>query len=78
MTTITTPAVAPQMMRRNVGRWLVWSLFAITLIVAPHDPGFGNWIDTAGHHQGTMLLRWIGATDHPIPESRIIPLDDRP
>ena len=36
MTTITTPAVAPQMMRRNVGRWLVWSLFAITLIVAPH------------------------------------------
>ena len=48
------------------------------LIVAPHDPGFGNWIDTAGHHQGTMLLRWIGADDHPIPETRIIPLDDRP
>ena len=50
----------------------------LTLIIGPRDPGFGNWIDTAGHHQGTMLLRWIGATDHPIPESRIIPLDDRP
>jgi hypothetical protein len=50
----------------------------LTLIVAPHDPGFGNWIDTAGHHQGTMLLRWFGADDHPIPETRIIPLDDRP
>ncbi len=50
----------------------------LTLIVAPRDPGFGNWIDTAGHHQGTMLLRWIGATDHPIPETRIIPIDDRP
>jgi hypothetical protein len=49
----------------------------LTLAVAPHDPGFGNWIDTAGHHQGTMLLRWIGADDHPIPQSRIIPLEDR-
>ncbi|WP_257549350.1 DUF1214 domain-containing protein [Sphingopyxis sp. DBS4] len=48
----------------------------LTLIVAPRDPGFGNWIDTAGHHQGTMLLRWTGATDHPIPETRIIRLDD--
>lgn len=50
----------------------------LTLIVADRDPGFGNWIDTAGHHQGTMLLRWIGADDHPIPETRIIPIDDRP
>lgn len=49
----------------------------LTLIVAPRDPGFGNWIDTAGHDQGTMLLRWIGADDHPIPETRIIPIDDR-
>ncbi len=48
----------------------------LTLIVAPRDPGFGNWIDTAGHHQGTMLLRWTGATDHPVPETKVIRLDD--
>lgn len=48
----------------------------LTLVVAPRDPGFGNWIDTAGHHQGTMLLRWIGATDHPIPETQVIRIDD--
>ena len=48
----------------------------LTLIVAPRDPGFGNWIDTAGHDQGTMLLRWIGATDHPIPDTKVIRLDD--
>ena len=48
----------------------------LTLIIGPRDPGFGNWIDTAGHDQGTMLLRWIGATDHPIPDTKVIRLDD--
>ncbi|KTE06376.1 DUF1214 domain-containing protein [Sphingopyxis sp. H115] len=47
----------------------------LTLIVAARDPGFGNWIDTAGHHQGTMLLRWTGATDHPVPETKVIRID---
>jgi hypothetical protein len=32
----------------------------------------GNWIDTAGHNKGTMLWRWTGATDHPIPTVEII------
>lgn len=49
---------------------------SLTIVVAAKDPGFGNWIDTAGHHQGTMLLRWTGATDHPIPETKVITLDD--
>lgn len=49
----------------------------LTLVVAPRDPGFGNWIDTAGHHQGTMLLRWTGAADHPVPDTKVIRIDDR-
>jgi len=44
----------------------------ITLVVAPRDPGFGNWIDTAGHDRGTALLRWVGAKDHPLPSCRIV------
>ncbi|HWT42683.1 MAG TPA: DUF1214 domain-containing protein [Sphingopyxis sp.] len=48
----------------------------LTLIVSPRDPGFGNWIDTARHHQGTMLLRWTGATDHPVPDTKVIRIDD--
>lgn len=48
----------------------------LTLVIADRDPGFGNWIDTAGHDRGTMLLRWTGATDHPVPQTRIIRLDD--
>ena len=35
-------------------------------------PQSGNWIDTAGHNKGTMLWRWTGATDHPIPTVEII------
>lgn len=50
---------------------------SVTIVVAARDPGFGNWIDTAGHHQGTMLLRWIGATDHPIPKTEVIRIDGR-
>ena len=37
-----------------------------TYVIAPRDPGIHNWIDTAGLHEGWMLLRWQGippATD---------------
>ena len=44
----------------------------VTLIVAPTDPGFGNWIDTAGHDHGTMLLRWTNARSHPLPRTEVI------
>lgn len=47
----------------------------VTIVLAARDPGFGNWIDTAGHDQGTMLLRWIGADEHPVPRCRVVPLD---
>lgn len=39
---------------------------SVTLIIS-HKPQDGNWIDTAGHNQGTMLWRWTGAQSHPIP-----------
>jgi hypothetical protein len=48
----------------------------LTIVVAPRDPGFGNWIDTCGHTSGTALLRWLGADHHPIPECRVIDLED--
>lgn len=46
----------------------------LTLVVADRDLGFGNWIDTAGHDNGTALLRWIGASEHPLPTTEIITL----
>src|SRR5262245_25468284 len=47
----------------------------LTIVVAPTDPGWGNWIDTCGHTSGTALLRWLGATTHPIPRCRVIDLE---
>lgn len=49
----------------------------VTIIVASRDPGAANFIDTAGHRSGTMLLRWVGATEHPEPRCRVIPLQTR-
>jgi hypothetical protein len=31
----------------------------VIVIVAPHDPGLPNWINTCGHHEGTMCWRWF-------------------
>jgi len=44
---------------------------SVTVMVSA-KPQRNNWIDTAGHHKGTMLWRWTGAKDHPIPQVEII------
>lgn len=46
----------------------------VILVAAPKDPGFGNWIDTAGHSRGTALWRWVEADSHPLPRCRVIKL----
>ncbi len=42
------------------------------LIIAHEDPGLPNWVDTASHSRGTMGLRWIKASTHPQPRTRVI------
>jgi len=46
------------------------------LVVAHEDPGVPNWIDTAGHHHGTMALRWVRTDAHPKPETQVVKLSD--
>lgn len=36
---------------------------ALTYILAPADPGTGNWIDTGGVRQGLIMIRWQGLPD---------------
>jgi len=31
---------------------------SIKVIVAHRDPGHPNWVETCGHHEGTMCWRW--------------------
>lgn len=44
-----------------------------TVTVTVSASGMGkNPINTAGHSKGTMLWRWTGAEDHPVPTTKII------
>lgn len=47
---------------------------SVRIVVAHEDPGVGNWIDTCAHARGTMCLRWVRATEHPDPETRVVKL----
>ncbi|EME23385.1 DUF1214 domain-containing protein [Rhodococcus triatomae] len=46
----------------------------LTIVVSAKDPGYGNWINTDGHAEGTWAMRWIKADSHPIPTSKVITL----
>ena len=47
---------------------------SVTLVIASSDSGVGNFLYTAGHERGTMLLRWTRARHHPIPTCRLVKL----
>jgi hypothetical protein len=48
------------------------------IVISDHNHGFANWMDTAGHRQGTMGLRWIKASHHPQPTCRVMRADQAP
>jgi hypothetical protein len=49
---------------------------SVVIIVAHEDRGYENWIDTAGHRCGTMCLRWIKASSHPAPKTKVVKIDE--
>ncbi len=42
-------------------------------VVAHHDPGVPNWIDTMGHTKGPLLFRWVVADHGPAATTRVVP-----
>lgn len=46
----------------------------LKIIIAGQNPGIGNFIDTAGHSEGGMILRWVHAKNHPAPTCRVVDL----
>lgn len=46
----------------------------VIVVCADRDPGFGNWVDLAGHRSGTALWRWIEAEEFPVPQCRVVTL----
>ncbi len=45
---------------------------SVRIAVAHEDPGVPNWMDTSGHHHGTMCVRWVRADSHPEPRCRVL------
>jgi len=51
---------------------------SVTVIVAHVDPGKPNWLETAGHEEGTMCWRWYRpqVTDPPAPHTRVVKIEE--
>ncbi|MDG1066049.1 MAG: DUF1214 domain-containing protein [Luminiphilus sp.] len=49
---------------------------SVTLVLTATDPGCANWISTAGHSEGTLCFRWVGAKDGVDPQVTIMPVGD--
>ncbi len=41
-------------------------------VIAHRDPGFANWLDTAGQHEGMIQYRYVFTGTKPLPTARIV------
>jgi hypothetical protein len=48
----------------------------LRVVISATDPGVANWLDTAGHSNGAMLLRCVRTETAPVPSSRVVKVDD--
>ncbi len=52
---------------------------SVRVVVASHDPGVPNWIETAGHLFGAMCWRWVRpatTATPPEPQTRVVKVTD--
>ncbi len=47
----------------------------VRVVVAHQDPGVANWLDTAGHSEGPIILRCVRTDSAPVPTVRVVPFD---
>jgi hypothetical protein len=45
------------------------------VVVAHRDPEVANWLDTAGHSEGPIILRCVRTKTAPVPDTRVVPFD---
>ncbi len=45
-------------------------------VICATDPGVANWLDTAGHSNGAMLLRCVRTETAPVPTVRAVKVDE--
>ena len=45
----------------------------VRVVLCERDPGVANWLDTAGHSNGPIILRCVRTKTAPTPTTRIVP-----
>ncbi len=45
-------------------------------VLAHHDPGVANWLDTGGHGSGMLIGRWYRCSSHPTPQATKVKLSE--
>lgn len=48
----------------------------VRVVLCAQDPGVANWLDTAGHSNGPVILRCVRTETAPTPTVRLVPFDD--
>jgi hypothetical protein len=48
----------------------------VRFVLSAQDPGVANWLDTAGHSNGAMLLRCVRTETAPVPGTRVVKIDE--
>ena len=47
----------------------------VRVVLCEGDPGVANWLDTAGHSNGPIILRCVRTKTAPTPTTRIVPFE---
>ena len=48
---------------------------SVTIVLSGVNPSCTNWISTAGHSEGTLCFRWVGAEGCVDPQVVVTPLN---
>jgi len=48
----------------------------VRVVLCARDPGVANWLDTAGHSNGAMILRCVRTSTAPTPRAQVVSFDD--
>jgi hypothetical protein len=50
---------------------------SVTIVVSERDPGTCNWLETAGHREGHMAIRWqLTEGKLPLPDCKVVKVDE--
>jgi hypothetical protein len=60
----------------NAHQAVVDSDGVVRVVISSQDPGVANWLDAAGHSNGSMILRCVRTETAPVPTARVVKVAD--